>query len=109
MEPAVTKRIFSVDEYYRMAEAGVLAEDERVELIEGEIIALSPIGDSHMICVNRLNWLLTDLLRGIGIVSVQNPIRLGAYSHRSRTSRSSGFAMTSMRVLIPPRMTFYSL
>src|SRR2546425_8555611 len=80
MEAAIKRRSFTVSEYYQMAEAGILTEDDRVELIEGEIIAMSPIGDPHIICVNRLTWLLGELVRGIGILSVQNPIRLGARS-----------------------------
>jgi Uma2 family endonuclease len=63
-----------------MAEAGVLAEDERVELIEGEIIAISPIGNRHIVCVNRLNWMFSSLVSGAAIVSVQNPIRLDQHS-----------------------------
>jgi Uma2 family endonuclease len=80
MQTVITRRPFSVEEYYRMAEAGVLAEDERVELIEGEIIAMSPIGNRHMVCVNRLNWMFSGLVGGAAIVSVQNPIRLDHYS-----------------------------
>src|SRR5438477_11503486 len=70
------KRFFSVDEYYRMAEAGILSADDRVELIEGEIVAMSPIGTNHIACVNRLNALLSPYLGQTAIVSLQNPLRL---------------------------------
>ncbi len=46
-EPAPTRRPFTVDEYCAMAEAGILSEDERVELIDGEIIIMPPIGEPH--------------------------------------------------------------
>lgn len=60
-----------------MGEAGILREDERVELIEGEIVEMNPIGGRHMRCVNELNWLLGQQVRDRGLrVSVQNPIRL---------------------------------
>jgi len=72
--------VFSVDEYHRMAEAGILSEDDRVELIEGEIIKMSPIGSHHVGCVNRLNTLLNRRVGPAAIVSVQNPIRLDEYS-----------------------------
>ena len=51
----VTKRHFNIDEYYRMAEAGILSEDDRIELIEGEIIKMAPIGSRHAGCVSHLN------------------------------------------------------
>ncbi len=56
---SVERRRFTVDEYYRMAEAGILGEDERVELIAGEVITMSPIGSRHAGCVDRLNSRLT--------------------------------------------------
>ncbi len=74
------RRYFNVTEYYRMAEAGVLTENDHVELIEGEIIEMSPIGSRHAACVRRLGSLLTRLLTQIVIVSIQNPIRLNEYS-----------------------------
>lgn len=80
MTVAVSKRTFNVREYYRMAEAGILTEDDRVELIKGEIIAMSPIGSKHAGCVNRLNTLLSNHLKKNAVVSVQNPIHLDDYS-----------------------------
>jgi Uma2 family endonuclease len=70
------RRLFNVDEYYRMADAGILTEDDRVELIEGEIIEMSPIGDRHAACVDGLTKLLVQRVRDAAIVRVQNPIRL---------------------------------
>ena len=58
MSVQLQKHYFSVDEYYRMGEAGVLPGDSRVELIDGEVLEMSPIGKRHAGCVNRLNRLL---------------------------------------------------
>lgn len=74
------KRLFSVDEYHRMAEARILSEDDRVELIEGEIITMGPIGSRHVACAKRLNTLFQRQVGAAAIVSVQDPIRLGAFS-----------------------------
>jgi Uma2 family endonuclease len=74
------KRLFTVEEYYRMAEAGILTEDDRVELLEGEITAMSPLGSRHAGCVNRLSNSLFEALHGRALVAVQNPIRLSPRS-----------------------------
>jgi Uma2 family endonuclease len=63
-----------------MAETGILTEDDRVELIEGEIVEMSPIGSRHAACVNRLNMLLSRQAGQSFIVSVQNPIIVSDYS-----------------------------
>jgi Uma2 family endonuclease len=63
-----------------MAQAGILSEDDRVELLEGEIVEMTPIGSRHAACVNRLNRLFSDRAGGQAIVSVQNPIRLSQRS-----------------------------
>jgi Uma2 family endonuclease len=76
----VTKRRFDVDEYHRMAQAGILSEDDRVELIDGEIIEMSPIGNRHAASVDRATELFTSALRGRAQVSVQNPLRLDDYN-----------------------------
>lgn len=64
------KRYFNVTEYYRMAEAGILTPDDRVELIEGEIIEMSPIGSLHAACAKGLNQLLQQRLGTSALVSV---------------------------------------
>ena len=71
---------FTVDEYHRMAEVGLLGEDDRVELLEGEIIDMSPIGSRHAACVNRLTRLLATGLGDRAIVAVQNPVRVSDLS-----------------------------
>jgi Uma2 family endonuclease len=71
-----TRRKFTIEEYHRMAEAGILHEDDRVELIEGEIVEMSPIGSRHAACVNRLNALMGRQVAGVAILSIQNPLLL---------------------------------
>ncbi len=80
MSAQLEKRHFSVAEYYRMAEAGVLKPDDRVELIEGEIVKMSPIGSRHAACVARLIRLLQSLTGQTTILWVQNPVRLSDFS-----------------------------
>ena len=74
--PWVTRRAINVDEYYRMAKSGLFAEGDRVELIEGALIAMTPIGDDHVGTVEVLTYHLVTAIRKRGIVSVQNPLRL---------------------------------
>jgi Uma2 family endonuclease len=72
--------LFSVEEYYRMSQAGILDEDDHVELIEGEIVEMTPIGSRHAACVKRLNALFSRQVSDRAIVQVQDPVRLGEYS-----------------------------
>jgi Uma2 family endonuclease len=88
---------FDVNDYHRMAEAGILSEDARVELIEGEIIKMSPIGSRHAGCVNRLTTILTERTGRTAIVSVQNPVRLDDYSEPEPDI-----------ILLKPRGDFYA-
>lgn len=71
---------FTVDEFARMGEAGIFTEDDRVELIDGEILEMTPIGALHAAVVSRLTELLVTRLAGKAYVSVQNPIRLGDHT-----------------------------
>ena len=76
-----TRRRFTVDEYYAMAEAGILAPDERVELIDGEIITMAPIGDEHRASVDTGNHFLSRFVGDKAIVSVQSHVRLDDHHH----------------------------
>jgi Uma2 family endonuclease len=70
------RRRFTVEEYYRMAAAGILTEDDRVELIEGEIVQMTPIGAHHAACVVALTRRLVSALGDRALLSPQNPVRL---------------------------------
>lgn len=70
-----TRRRFTVDEYHRMAKAGILGEDDRVELIDGEIVEMTPIGDRHAACVTRLQRLFERAVGDAAQVRVQQPLR----------------------------------
>ena len=63
MTVQIQRRQFTVDDYYRMLHAGILNEDDRVELIDGEIRQMSAIDAVHAAHVKRLNRILTDKLR----------------------------------------------
>lgn len=80
MEVAVTvqllRRKFTVEQYHKMVESGILTENDRVELIRGEILEMSPIGTKHAACVNRLVNLLIQLLGKRIILASQNPVAL---------------------------------
>ncbi len=79
-EEILHRHRLNVDEYYRMAEAGILGPDARVELIEGEIIDIVPIGSRHAAAVSRIAHLLHQEIGQQAIVWTQNPVRLDEYS-----------------------------
>ena len=78
--PAREKRKFTVAEYYRMAEVGILHHTERVELLDGEIIVMAPIGIPHATGVRRMERVLHQALGAAAAISVQNPVRLDDHS-----------------------------
>jgi len=74
------RHLINVEQYHRMAEVGLLAPDARVELIEGEIVDMAPIGSDH---AGVVNFLLRTLVFAAGdqaVVAVQQPVRLGDQS-----------------------------
>jgi hypothetical protein len=76
----------SVAEYYRMAEAGILGPGQRCELIEGEVIDMSPIGSRHGGAVKYLNQTFVLAAEGRAIVSTQDPVGLSPFSEPQPTS-----------------------
>jgi Uma2 family endonuclease len=68
-----TRRLFTVDEYHRMADAGIFSEDDRIELIGGEIVQMTPIGTRHASTVARLTELFITGLSGRAYLWPQNP------------------------------------
>jgi Uma2 family endonuclease len=78
--PELPRHLWTVEEYHRMGEVGLLDADARVELIEGEIVEMAPIGDAHAAISNQLNRLLVLAVGERGIVAVGNPVRLSLRS-----------------------------
>lgn len=79
MTVQIRRHQFTVTEYARMRAAGILAEDDRVELIDGEIREMRAIGPLHAAVVKRLNTILARLLPETLILSIQDPIQLNDY------------------------------
>jgi Uma2 family endonuclease len=71
-----SRRLFTVAEYEQMAQAGIFREDDRLELIDGEIFEISPIGSRRAACVRRLQRLLARVLGDRALVDTQNPVIL---------------------------------
>jgi Uma2 family endonuclease len=86
-----------VDEYERMVHAGVFAPDDRIELIEGEIIEMTPIGDPHAGVVDRLTMVMTRRVGDRVIVRVQGPVRFRSLRSRPQPDLA----------LLKPRADFY--
>ena len=80
MVTTITKRRFSVSDYYLMAETGILGPCDRVELIDGEIMQMAPIGSHHASCVDYLTAFFSRTLGDSVIIRVQNPIRVDEHN-----------------------------
>ncbi|MBC6477910.1 MAG: Uma2 family endonuclease [Hormoscilla sp. GM7CHS1pb] len=76
MPVELLRRMFTVKDYHKMMADGVLTESDRVELIRGEIIQMSPMGPRHTACVKRLNELFMSRLAGRITIGVQDPVEL---------------------------------
>lgn len=94
----VEKRLFTIEDYYRMAETGILRRDDRVELIRGEIVRMAPIGITHAGRVDILNFEFGRAVGDDAIVRVQNPIRLEAQNSEPEPDIS----------LLRPKRDFYT-
>ncbi len=74
------RRLFTVEQFHQMADAAIFGADDRIELLSGEIVEMTPIGSRHAACVSRVNRLLGQSLGEGVIVRVQDPLRLDDYS-----------------------------
>ena len=74
------RRLFTVEEYYAMSRSQILSGNIRVELIEGEMRQMTPIGIRHASCVMWLNHFFSQNLKERAIVNTQNPLRLSEHS-----------------------------
>lgn len=79
-EDLVRRHRITVEEYHRMAEVGLLAPDARVELIEGEVVDMAPVGERHQSVMDRLAELLILAAAKRVTVRQQGPVRFDAYS-----------------------------
>jgi Uma2 family endonuclease len=80
MAGIVTRKRFTADEYQRMGQVGILLEGDRVELIDGEVVAMTPIGTRHNASVARANRALVRAAGDEAIVLPQGSVRLDLYS-----------------------------
>lgn len=97
MPVEVIKRRFSADDYQRMGQTGILSSEDRVELIDGEVVATSPIGPRHSACIDRANRALVILLGDMAIVRIQSSVRLDRYNEPEPDL-----------VLLRPQVDFYA-
>jgi Uma2 family endonuclease len=76
----ISRRLLTTDDYHRMGDAGILGPEDRVELVQGELIQMAPIGGPHVSVVNCLNTLFSRQVYGRAVVSIQNPVSLPPHS-----------------------------
>ena len=74
------QRLLTVEEYHKMAEAGILGENDKVELLNGQLIKMSPIGSKHAALVEKTRDLLREVLGNKAMVRARNPVILGDLS-----------------------------
>ena len=76
----IKRHRITVEQYHRMGEAGVFAPDVRIELIEGQVVEMAPVGSRQYAAVSRLSRLLIQAIGGRALVSPQLPIQLDRMS-----------------------------
>lgn len=80
MAVPIVRKLFNTDEYHAMIQSGILKEDDRVELIEGEILEMAPIGGRHAGCIRLLIRAFTEALGRRAVVDIQDPVQLSNIS-----------------------------
>lgn len=76
MAVQLRRRLFTVDEYYRMGQAAILVEDDRVELLEGQIVEMGPLRSWRQATVDRQNWLFSSRVTDRAMICIHGPVRL---------------------------------
>lgn len=76
----IAYRLLSVEDYHKMIAAGIFGPNDRVELINGQILQMRPIGSQHAACVEKSADLLKNLLPDHVMVRVQNPVMLPPFA-----------------------------
>ena len=97
MPTAISRKRFTADDYQRMGQVGILSKDDRVELIDGEVVAMTPIGARHAACVDSVNRAFVLGAGDTAIVRVQGSVRLSLYTEPEPDL-----------VLLRPRADFYA-
>lgn len=97
MALAISRRRFTADDYQRMGQVGILSRHDRVELIDGEIVAMTPIGPRHAACVDRATRIFVTSVGHAAIVRVQSSVRLDFFTEPEPDL-----------VLLRPRADFYA-
>lgn len=80
MDSTIHQRQITVDEYYQMGAHGIIGPEERTQLIEGQILKMSPVGSEHAAIVDTINRLLHEQVGDTAIVRIQNPLHLSEIS-----------------------------
>jgi len=80
MSSQITRKLFTIDDCYKMAEVGILPPDERTELINGEILVMPPPGPRHGFVVDNLNETFVNRLQGKAVVRVQGGVVLHKFA-----------------------------
>jgi len=76
------RRRFTADEFEHLAEVGILVEDDRVELLDGDIVEMTPISSQHAGCVNALIAIYAGRLGERAVIAAQNPVRLDDFNEQ---------------------------
>lgn len=82
MTVETAQRLLTVEDFYRMCDARIFREEERLELVEGVIITMTPIGARHHACVIGVDRFFNRRVGDRALVSVQGPLALGPATAR---------------------------
>ncbi len=109
MTTVATRKKFTVEEYYKLGEVGILGPDERTELIDGDIVLMAPMGSRHASCIDRLVVIFFDALGKRATIRSQSPIRLNGQLEPQPDLSILGFRTDCYRESHPQPQDIYLL